>query len=90
MLSLEEKTEALKCVPSMEIIELTPEIASMPGVAHVQVYMSFLFGATSSRYYYSMEEAVDGSYSHLRITVYDVCRMVEIEKLVDDAKRRHY
>jgi len=74
----------------MVIEEIPPEIAAAPGVAHVQVCMSFLFGATSSRYYYSMEEAIDGSYSYLRITVYDVCRMIEIEKLVDDAKRRHY
>jgi hypothetical protein len=79
MPSLEQKTEALKCVPSMEIHEVLPEIASAPGVAHVQVYMSFLFGSTSSRYYYDMEEAIDGSYSHLRLTVYDVCRMIEME-----------
>lgn len=72
----------------MVIEEIPPEIAAAPGVAHVQVFMSFLFGTTSSRYYYDMEEAVNGSYSHLRITVYDVCRMIEIENLVDDVKRR--
>lgn len=74
--SQKQKAEALACVPSITIEDMLTEI---PGVSHVLVRMSFLFGATSSRYYSDMDSALDGSYSHLRRTVYSMCRRVEGE-----------
>lgn len=69
--------DALMCVPLMKIEDIPTEV---PGVSHVLVRMSFLFGATSSRYYADMDAAINGSYSHLRITVYDTCHIIERER----------
>jgi len=77
MVSYDQKVDALKCVPSIVIDKIS---TSLPGVSNLNVRMSFLFGSTSSRYYDDMNSAVDGSYSHLRTTVYEVCHIVERER----------